>query len=74
MLLEQLVLAHLRSAQLQAQAGMAEGMEAIKLYNSAAARLLSEFRQTALALAVYRHAGSGPTQKPDPTSCGQLSG
>jgi hypothetical protein len=54
MLLEQLVMAHMRSAQLQSQAGMAESLEAIRLYNSAAARLLGEFRQTALAFAAYR--------------------
>lgn len=54
MLLEQLVLAHLRAAQLQAHAGMAEGLEAVRLYNAAAARLLAEFRKTALALKSYR--------------------
>jgi hypothetical protein len=58
MLLEQLVLAHFRSAQLQAQAGTAEGLEAVKIYNSAAARLLSEFRLTALSLAAYRRTRS----------------
>jgi len=56
MLLEQLVLAHLRAGQLQAQAGMAEGLEAVRLYNAAAARLLAEFRKTALALKSYREA------------------
>jgi hypothetical protein len=56
MLLQQLVLAHLRAAQLQAHAGMAEGLEAVRLYNAAAARLLAEFRKTALALKCYREA------------------
>ena len=58
MLLEQLVLAHLRSAQLQAQAGMAEGIEVIKILNAAAARLLGEFRLTASSLAAYRRTRS----------------
>jgi hypothetical protein len=59
MMLEQLVLAHFRSAQLQAQAGMADGLEEAKLYNAAAARLLSEFRLTALSLAAYRRTRQG---------------
>lgn len=54
MLLEQLALCHLRSMQLQGQAGGAKGLEAIELYNSAAARLTAEFRKTALALKEYR--------------------
>lgn len=54
MLLEQLALCHLRSMQLQGQAGGAKGLEAIELYNAAAARLTAEFRKTALALKEYR--------------------
>jgi hypothetical protein len=54
MLLEQMALCHLRSMQLQGQAGEAKGLEAIELYNSAAARLTAEFRKTALALKEYR--------------------
>jgi hypothetical protein len=54
MLLEQLGLAHFRIAQLHADAGRAQGVEAAKIYNSVAARLLGEFRRTALALRVYR--------------------
>jgi hypothetical protein len=54
MLLEQLALAHFRIGQLHASAGKAQGTEAAKIYNSAAARLLGEFRRTALALRVYR--------------------
>jgi hypothetical protein len=59
MLLEQLVLAHLRAAQLQAHAGQAEGLEAARLYNAAAARLMAEVRQTALALKAYREPAPG---------------
>lgn len=54
MLLEQLVVAHLRAAQLQGDAGQAQGLEATRTLNNAAARLLGEFRQTALALQSYR--------------------
>ena len=54
MLLEQLAICHLRAAQLQGRAGEAVSMEAIELYNIAAARLSSEFRKTALALQTYR--------------------
>jgi hypothetical protein len=54
MLLEQMALCHLRSLQLQSQAGEAKGLEAVELYNSAAARLTAEFRKTALALKEYR--------------------
>ena len=77
MLLEQLVLAHFRAAQLQANAGQAEGLEAIRLYNGAAARLLAEFRLTALALKAYREPGparergSGQTGPGPVTSPGQ---
>src|SRR5262249_13198001 len=71
MLLEQLVLAHLRAAQLQANAGQAEGLEAARLYNGAAARLLAEFRLTALALKAYRDRGSGQTGPSPETSAAQ---
>src|SRR5262249_35003500 len=61
-------LAHLRAGQLQAHAGMAEGLETVRLYNAAAARLLAEFRKTALALKCYRGApGRGErTETPPP--------
>src|SRR5262249_25958701 len=65
MLLEQLVLAHLRAAQLQANAGQAEGLEAIRLYNAAAARLLAEFRLTVLTLKAYREPGSARGRGPE---------
>jgi hypothetical protein len=64
MLLEQLALAHLRTAQLQSKAGSAEGLETAKIYNAAAARLLSELRQTALAIKTYREPGSGKIPGP----------
>jgi hypothetical protein len=54
MLIEQLTFAHLRIAQLQSLAGTAKANEAIKLLNSAASRLLGEFRRTALAVRAYR--------------------
>lgn len=54
MLIEQLCLAHFRIAQLHVGAGQAEKAEAVKMYNSVAARMLGEFRRTALALRAYR--------------------
>jgi hypothetical protein len=57
MMLEQLAFAHLRAAGLQVEAAKAVGPEAVALGN-AAARLLDEFRKTALALRAYRDAGS----------------
>ena len=54
MLLEQLAVCHLRAAQLQGHAGQAEGLEAVAVYNAAAARLTAEFRKTVLALKEYR--------------------
>jgi hypothetical protein len=54
MMLEQLALAHFRVAALHVRAGRAEGLEATKILSAAAARLLGEFRRTALAFKVYR--------------------
>ena len=54
MLLEQLSMCHQYSIQMQALSKKAEGIEAIELYLSGAARLSSEFRKTALALKEYR--------------------
>jgi len=48
MLLEQLALAHLSAVRLQASAGIAVGLESVKVMNAAAARILAEFRRTAL--------------------------
>ena len=54
MLLEQTVMCHQYSIQMQALSKKAEGTEAIELYLSGAARLSGEFRKTALALKEYR--------------------
>ena len=54
MLLEQTAMCHIFSMKLQSKASGAEGIEAIELYLSGAARLSSEFRKTALALKEYR--------------------
>ena len=53
-LLEQLLLAHHRLAQLHAKAEVATGPEHIKILNAAASRLLSEVRRMALAIRQYR--------------------
>jgi hypothetical protein len=53
MMIEQLVLAHFRIAQIHVDAGYVKGAEGMKLYTAAAARLLGEFRRTALALRAY---------------------
>ncbi len=55
-------LAHFRIAQVHVGAGAAKSAEAAKLYNAAAARLLGEFRRTALALQVLR--GRSPGAEP----------
>lgn len=54
MLIEQLTMAHYRTVQLQAQAAEAENVQAAAIYNTAAARLLCEFRKTALSLTLSR--------------------
>jgi hypothetical protein len=54
MMVEQLAVAHFRIVQLHVRAQKAHGVEAAKLYNAAAARLLGEFRRTALGLRAYR--------------------
>jgi hypothetical protein len=64
MLLEQLAVAHFRTAQLHVLAGQAKGTEAVKLLTAAAARLLGEFRRTALALRAYR--GEAPAGRAAP--------
>ena len=63
MMVQQLVLAHFRIAQLHASAGQAQGLEGIKILNSAAARMLGEFRRTALALRAY--CGRVPEGRPE---------
>lgn len=54
MLIEQLCLAHFRTAQLHVGAGQAQGSEAVKIYNAVTARMLGEMRRTVLALKAYR--------------------
>lgn len=62
MLIEQLCLAHFRVAQLHAGAGQANGLEATKLLNTVAARMLGEMRRTALSLKAYR-TSAVPTER-----------
>lgn len=57
MLLEQLSLAHLRVAQLHAQAELAKSIEETKVCSTAATRLTGEVRRLALALKAYREPG-----------------
>ena len=54
MLAEQMALLHFRVAQLHVDASQARSGEAIKLLNSATARLLGEFRRGALTLQALR--------------------
>jgi len=63
MMLEQLALAHLRIVQIQVQAAHAQGMEAAKIYNSMASRLLGEFRRSALAFDLISAKSSEPRSK-----------
>ncbi len=58
MLLEQLSLAHLRVAQLHAQAELAKSIEEMKICSTAATRLTGEVRRLALALKQYREPSS----------------
>ena len=65
MLIEHLCLAHFRIAQLHASAGQSQGIEATKILNSVAARMLGEFRRMALTLKAYRgeHHKERPAEK-----------
>jgi len=54
MLVEQLALAHHNVGRLHIEAARAEGLEQAKAFNAAAARLMNEFRHSALALKSYR--------------------
>jgi hypothetical protein len=56
MLLEQLALAHLNCGQLLHKASEAGTVECASAYLGATARLMAEFRRTALALPAYREA------------------
>jgi hypothetical protein len=53
-MIEQLTMAPYRAAQLQTQAAETKSLEAAQVFNTAAARLLAEFRKTALALQTDR--------------------
>lgn len=59
MLIEQLTMAHYRVAALQAQSGEAKSLEAVQVYNRAAARMLAEFQKTVLTLQAYREKAIG---------------
>lgn len=54
MLVEQIALAHHNIGRLHVQAARAETIQQANAYNSAAARLLAEFRRSVLALKSYR--------------------
>lgn len=54
MMIEQLVMAHFRVAQLNARAQDAQNVEAAKVFAAAAARMTGEFRRLALAVKQYR--------------------
>lgn len=54
MLIQQIALCHLRSAELHGQAGQAKALAAVELYNTIAAKFTAELRKTALALKAYR--------------------
>jgi hypothetical protein len=56
MLIEQLALAHLNSGLLHGKASGSSSVECASVYMSAAARLMAEFRRSALALQAYRAA------------------
>jgi hypothetical protein len=62
MLLEQLVLAYHTVGQLHLRAGASQTAEAVEAYATAAARVMAEFRRTALALKAYRE--SPPRREP----------
>jgi hypothetical protein len=59
MLLEQLALAHHVVGRLHVQAGTNSNVPAVQMLHAAAARLMGEFRRTALALQVYRQRPAG---------------
>jgi hypothetical protein len=54
MILEQLILAHLNVGLFQYKATNAGTIQAMAAYTSASARLIAEFRRSALALQAYR--------------------
>jgi hypothetical protein len=60
MLVEQLALAHMNMGLLHCKAANARQVEAVSVYSAAAARLMAEFRRSALGLAAYRAATRHP--------------
>ena len=58
MIIEQLSLAHFSLGVLSCKANNASRFEATAVYSGAAARLMGEFRRSALALQAYRHAST----------------
>ena len=54
MLVEQLLWAHFRIGDLHAQSALADSAEIAEVYNSAATKLMGEFRRTGLALREFR--------------------
>jgi len=60
MMLEQLLIAHHRIGDLQAEAACAKNPEVAALYQVAAARLMNEFRKTSLAVREYRTPVTSP--------------
>jgi hypothetical protein len=59
LLVEQLLLAHDALGRLHVRAGSREGVEEVNVFLGAIARLLGEFRRTALALQAYRQGQVG---------------
>lgn len=63
LLVEQACLLHFRAAQVHASAGQANGLEATRLLNAAAARLVGELRRTVLSVKAYRSATPAKSEK-----------
>jgi hypothetical protein len=74
MLVEQLALAHLNTGLLHSRAANATSIECATAYCSAAARLLGEFRRTALALAAYKATARQMAQQVGPTVTVDVAG
>jgi hypothetical protein len=72
MMVDQLVMAHFCAGRLLGDAGQAQRTDAVHLLSSAGARLLCEFRMTALALRSYR-AGQQKPRTRDPVEGGTMT-
>jgi len=68
MMLEQLAIAHHAIGNFHVRAGVKEKVEEVEIFSGAAARLMAEFRRTALALKAYRQssANNGKPAETDP--------